>query len=189
MKSLVSVVIAMSALLGLLACGGTASRTPAPEGPGFMADLARELDRRLDDAEVMPEGQGVRLRLPTAGLFAEDQANVPAAALPRLEKLADILRRFDATRVRIEGHVNPTGNDERHDSLSLLRAQAIAGVLAGDGVEMKRLVITGQGGRQPVADPETELGRLKNERVELLIEPDPERWTPPAVAPVDSSDG
>ncbi|MEZ4388939.1 MAG: OmpA family protein [Candidatus Krumholzibacteriia bacterium] len=187
MNTLRGVAIAMILALGVAGCGGTVSRESVAYGPTFMADQAAELARRLDTAEVEPVGDGVRVRLSAAELFADDEANVLTEALPDLVKLADVLQRYEGSRVRIEGHVNPAGADARQDQLSQLRAQAVAGVLATNGVEMKRLEITGQGGSQPLADPETAVGKVRNARIEVIITPGYQQWTAPAPAVADTS--
>ncbi len=188
MKTLAAVAIAMILAVGMVGCGGSVSRVPVAYGPDFMADQAAELARHLDQADVEPVGQGVRVRLGASTLFAADEANVASDALPDLVKLAGELQRYDGSRVRIEGHVNPEGDPARQDDLSQLRAQAVAGVLAANGVEMKRLVIAGRGGSQPLADPETAVGKERNGRVELMIEPGLEQWLPPVAATVDTTD-
>ena len=187
MKTLAAVVIAMILIVGLAGCGGSVSREPVAYGPSFMADQAAELARHLDQADVEATGQGVRVRLGATAIFAEDEANVISDALPDLVTLAAVLQRYDGSRVRIEGHVNPEGDGPRQDELSQLRAQAVAGVLAANGVEMKRLVIAGLGGSQPLSDPETVVGSARNARIELIIEPGTDQWLPPVATTADTT--
>jgi len=166
----------------LVGCGGTMSNQPVTMGPRFMQDHAADIRNAVDHARVAPLGERLRVVLPAALLFADIEANVQSAALPELIALAGILGRYDATQITIEGHTNPGGQaDAAARDLSLRQAQAVAGVLATNGVDVKRLVIIGVGGQRPVADPETLAGEERNPRIELMITPVP-AWTPPAAA-------
>lgn len=176
--------IMLIALL-LVGCGTSGGNRPVVAGPGFMQDQADDLARALDTGTVNPVGDRLRVVLPAASLFADDQANVQRGALEELVGVAQVLSRYATTQINIEGHANPAGRDEAEHDLSLRRAQAVAGVLAANGVEMKRLVMTGVGGQRPVADPETALGAEQNPRIELMIIPVP-AWMPPAPAKVDT---
>ena len=50
------------------------------------------------------------------------------------------------------------------------RASKIRGYLTINGVDFERVRISGWGGNRPIADNQTEEGRVLNRRVELLIE-------------------
>jgi outer membrane protein OmpA-like peptidoglycan-associated protein len=50
------------------------------------------------------------------------------------------------------------------------RASKMRGYLTINGIEFERVRISGWGGTRPIADNNTEVGRTKNRRVEMLIE-------------------
>ena len=73
-------------------------------------------------------------------------------------------------RLRIVGHTDDQGSDDKNDYLSLRRAEAIrAHLIEVNGVEANRIEAEGRGEREPIADNQTAAGRALNRRVELLI--------------------
>jgi outer membrane protein OmpA-like peptidoglycan-associated protein len=168
-------------------CAGSASREPVPYSDRYLPDQAEELASALDQATVEPHADGVRVVLPTVDVFADAEANVQTPALDPLVEVADILVRYDGTEIAIAGHTNVEGAPETNRELSRLRAQAVANVLAANGVEVKRMSIIGLGESEPLTDPETAAGQLTNPRLELVITPRPDLRPAPTVAVQDST--
>ena len=77
--------------------------------------------------------------------------------------------------VEIRGHTDSIGSQQRNLVLSQQRAQAFATYLVLQGVNAHRLIVTGYGERQPIADNKTREGRAKNRRVELIFIKDDQR--------------
>jgi outer membrane protein OmpA-like peptidoglycan-associated protein len=69
----------------------------------------------------------------------------------------------------IEGHTDSTGSADYNLGLSLRRAESIRDALIASGVGEERLLAAGYGSRFPVADNETDEGRARNRRVEIVI--------------------
>jgi len=70
----------------------------------------------------------------------------------------------------IEGHTDDVGSETYNQELSFKRAVAAATHLVlHDGLDPARIFVKGFGESVPVAGNETEKGRAKNRRVELLI--------------------
>ena len=69
----------------------------------------------------------------------------------------------------IEGFTDSTGSVEYNQRLSERRAEAVRNVLAGQGIDPRRLMIRGYGVEYPVASNETAEGRQRNRRVEVII--------------------
>jgi len=72
-------------------------------------------------------------------------------------------------KVRIEGHASAEGPAAFNKKLSDDRAKAVMAFLVGAGVDQGRLEAKGYGIEKPIADNETEEGRIKNRRVEFTI--------------------
>jgi outer membrane protein OmpA-like peptidoglycan-associated protein len=85
-----------------------------------------------------------------------------------LTELAGLLKESDEN-LRIVGHTDNKGTPEYNQRLGRNRALAIAGILTGQGVDERKLIIESKGETQPVASNETEEGRHNNRRVELYL--------------------
>jgi OOP family OmpA-OmpF porin len=70
--------------------------------------------------------------------------------------------------MRIEGHTDSTGTRQGNQVLSQQRAASVVAWLVGKGVAPGRLIAVGLGDTSPVAGNDTEDGRARNRRVELV---------------------
>jgi OOP family OmpA-OmpF porin len=68
----------------------------------------------------------------------------------------------------VEGHTDSVGSETYNSSLSAQRAEAVKAYLIGQGVSPEKLKTVGHGESAPVADNESEDGRQRNRRVELI---------------------
>ncbi len=102
--------------------------------------------------------------------FAIDSAEIPPDAIAALVDLAQEIRRVGADIIII-GHADATGRAARNDTLSQARADAVRDRLVLAGVEPGRVLALGEGGRMPIADNATAVGRAANRRVgfELVV--------------------
>lgn len=74
-------------------------------------------------------------------------------------------------KVNIIGHTDSYGSDDYNKNLSLKRAKAVRDKLIEFGLEKNRIVsISGEGEKYPIATNDTKEGRLKNRRVEFILE-------------------
>jgi outer membrane protein OmpA-like peptidoglycan-associated protein len=103
-------------------------------------------------------------------LFDFDKATLRRDVEFNLVKIATILNQFGEMSVLVEGHTDAIGTDEYNLGLSKKRAQAVSDFLASQGVDAKRLSWEGYGKTRPVADNDTDEGRQKNRRVDLVIQ-------------------
>ena len=71
-------------------------------------------------------------------------------------------------RLRIVGHTDSQGTEAHNLDLSSRRAGAVIRSLVGAGIAVERLSSGGAGSSEPVATNDTEEGRAKNRRVELV---------------------
>lgn len=96
--------------------------------------------------------------------LAEDKS------LSLIRGLADFLKENSGIRILLEGHTDNLGNAQLNKELSLNRASAIRQLLVDQGIAFERIRIAGWGGSKPIADNQTEEGRTKNRRVEMVIQ-------------------
>lgn len=139
----------------------------------YMDRQEREIRERTagTDVEVVRQGDDLILSMPSGITFATDSSTIEPQFRPTLDKVADVLDRYNQTYVDVYGHTDSTGSDAYNQSLSERRADAVAEYLSMQGVESARLEAVGYGETQPVADNATVEGRAQNRRVEIKIVP------------------
>jgi OOP family OmpA-OmpF porin len=86
-----------------------------------------------------------------------------------LKEVAQILKDNPQLKMSIDGHTDNVGSDASNQKLSENRAGAVKNYLVKQGVEESRLIVTGYGESQPIADNKTAAGRQKNRRVEMKL--------------------
>jgi OmpA-OmpF porin, OOP family len=101
--------------------------------------------------------------------FATGKATLLSKSFKGLNDVAQILKDNPDTKMSIDGHTDNTGSDALNQKLSESRAAAVKSYLVKRGVDESRLVSTGYGETQPVADNKTAAGRQQNRRVELKL--------------------
>jgi len=110
-------------------------------------------------------------------LFDSGKAALKASSLPTLDKVVQILlERVKDNRVFIEGHTDNVpirySNWRSNWELSTARATEVVHYFVDNmGIEARRIAAVGYGEYHPVVDNDTEEGREKNRRVEIVISP------------------
>ena len=69
----------------------------------------------------------------------------------------------------MEGYTDDVGPSEYNLELSKRRAVSVLDMLVASGVEAERIAADGYGMEFPVAENETDAGRSRNRRVEVVI--------------------
>lgn len=101
--------------------------------------------------------------------FLPDSSELLSKDKPRIKIIAEYLKRFENNKILITGHTAKAGNSINDYELSLQRAYSISEELSSYGVKAENLISQGKGSDSPVADNDTEEGRAKNRRVEIMI--------------------
>lgn len=126
------------------------------------------LQRQLADMQARQTERGMLVTLGDV-LFEFNRAEVKPSAQVSLRKLADFLHQYPARQVLIEGFTDDVGTAGYNQALSLRRAEAVDGALAGMGVATQRMATVGYGAEFPVAANSTDTNRALNRRVEVYI--------------------
>jgi outer membrane protein OmpA-like peptidoglycan-associated protein len=100
--------------------------------------------------------------------FDFDKATLRPDAKPILAQVVKLLVDNPALDLAINGHTDNVGAHDYNVQLSERRAAAVVDALAAAHVSRGRLTSGGFGPDQPIADNDTEKGRAKNRRVELV---------------------
>lgn len=117
-----------------------------------------------------PPAQPLKKRLILRGVnFDFGKAEIRSDARPVLDEAVRTLKEAGDIRVSVEGHTDSVGSSASNESLSVRRAQAVAGYLARGGISRDRMDVSGFGESRPVASNDTAEGRAQNRRVELNV--------------------
>ena len=101
--------------------------------------------------------------------FGKDE--VKTAFYPTLDKLSDVINKYDRTVVHVVGHTDSVGSDGYNQQLSESRAQSVSDYMIDRSVRVSRLLTEGRGEYEPRESNASESGRALNRRVEIFLKP------------------
>jgi outer membrane protein OmpA-like peptidoglycan-associated protein len=132
--------------------------------------LARDL-AGIPGAQVRLERRGdvQRAAVPIRGLFARKSTVIQPGSEGMLDALASVLKKYPMYSVLVVGYTDNRGRRDELLARSQAQATAVYSALVGRGVEAKRMVVSGNGGDEPVSDNRTTAGRALNNRVEVIF--------------------
>jgi len=162
--------------------GGTRTEPTSREKNQFWADLLPSLELLTDELKseiatgklsVKLEPRGLVVSLTEAAFFPTGEDTIDPATYPSIEKIAAAIRKLP-NPVRLEGHTDsvPIHNARFRSNWDLSAARAIAMLnllTTRFGVEADRLAVVGYADTMPVDTNETEEGRRRNRRVDIVI--------------------
>ena len=102
--------------------------------------------------------------------FESSSTALTPESRPTVDTLAAILKAYPAVSVDLEGYTDSTGDPAANKKLSLDRAAAVKNLLVGGGIADSRMTTAGYGPENPIASNDTEDGRAKNRRLELVVQ-------------------
>lgn len=131
--------------------------------------LQKTIDKnKLEDVTVKRGEKGLTISLDKIQ-FEPDSNILLESEKKKLEKIAKILKDFN-NDLLITGHCAERGTAKARQVLSEERAKSVADYLVNLGVRDELHVFTqGKGSTEPVASNDTEEGRIKNRRVEIIL--------------------
>lgn len=140
-------------------------------------NLTRSLSRdELQEVDVKVLKGVVYVSLADNMLYRSGSYEVNERAKTTLSKIAKILGDYKDFEVLVEGNTDDVPitrpNIRNNWDLSALRASSVVQVLQNDyGIAPNRLSAAGRGQYNPVATNDTELGRQRNRRTQIIITP------------------
>jgi OOP family OmpA-OmpF porin len=128
------------------------------------------LERQLTfSAEEMQDEIDLEGRVTLHGVnFDFDKATLQPGADAVLDEVVRLMRDNPDLQVEIEGHTDNIGSRDYNLDLSQRRAETVRGYLVRHGIAAERMTSRGYGFDRPVTSNETEEGRARNRRVELV---------------------
>jgi outer membrane protein OmpA-like peptidoglycan-associated protein len=100
--------------------------------------------------------------------FDFNKADIKPDSQPLINEVVKLLNENSGLRLSVEGHTDNVGTPDYNHQLSTARAQAVVEALTAKGIENSRLKAVGHGQNAPIADNNSEEGKAKNRRVELV---------------------
>lgn len=139
----------------------------------YSLDIVREKAMRqqiVASAKDLRTGLAATGHITANGIFFDtDKADLKPESRPALEEIAKLLKDDAGLRIYVVGHTDNQGGLAHNVELSKARAASVAKALEAQyGIAAARLSAFGNGPYAPVASNDTEDGRAKNRRVELV---------------------
>ena len=123
------------------------------------------------EARVFREGDTIILRL-TGLTFDSGESQIKPESFDLLAKVEKAIDVFPRSELIIEGHTDSFGSDDQNQVLSQERAESVQQYMINAmRIPTYRLIATGYGETRPVASNETESGRARNRRIDIVIRP------------------
>ncbi len=122
----------------------------------------------LKDIPLHPirTGKSIILR----NIFYEtDSYTLKDESKPELNKLVNFLQSNPEVNIEIHGHTDNVGSEDYNQKLSENRALSVVEYLTKHEINVQRISHKGFGYSQPVASNDTEEGRARNRRTEMMI--------------------
>ncbi len=109
-------------------------------------------------------------KLITYGItFDVNKSDVKLESFGTLKSIADVLKENESVKVKIIGHTDSDGDDNKNMELSLKRAESVKNELEKEfGISASRMETEGAGETKPVAPNDTPTNKAMNRRVEFV---------------------
>jgi outer membrane protein OmpA-like peptidoglycan-associated protein len=154
--------------------GGLAGGAVGAYMDGQKRDLEKNLAQEIQTGQARVEklpNDVVRITMTSQTAFDTNSTAIKPGFYSTLDKLADVVVRYDKTTLTVVGHTDNVGSDKYNQDLSQRRALSVAQYFESKRVNPVRLATAGKGEAQPVAANTSESGRQLNRRVEIYVEP------------------
>jgi OOP family OmpA-OmpF porin len=100
--------------------------------------------------------------------FETGKADIKPESQNIVEQIVEMLKQNPDLKVSIEGHTDNVGSDKSNQTLSENRAKSVMNALIKQGIDKTRLSSKGWGSSKPLVANDTEEGKAKNRRVEIV---------------------
>ncbi|MFN0051805.1 MAG: flagellar motor protein MotB [Planctomycetales bacterium] len=132
---------------------------------------------RIPGAEVVPDGDLVRIRVESSQLFAAGRAELKPEVAGTLDRIASVLKSEYAGRlVGIEGHTDSDpitkSKWKNNHELAVARSVALFSALKSRGVSESQLFVAGYGPNRPLTGGDSKQSKSQNRRVEIVVYPE-----------------
>ena len=127
-----------------------------------------QLSMQPPTADAMKDGLDKDGRVALYVNFDFAKATLKPDAQPIIAQVVELLKRNPDLSVSIDGHTDAVGMHDYNVKLSQDRAASVVAAIVAAGIDGSRLKSAGYGPDKPIAPNDTDEGRAKNRRVELV---------------------
>ncbi len=139
------------------------------ESERVLESIRNTLKKNIPSVEVSMVDQGILINIGEI-LFRFDSDEFTEGAGTDLDNIVEVLNEFPDRDIRVIGHTDSTGPEDYNRSLSIRRSKRTAQEIKKRLPRRKGgITYIGMGEEKPIASNETEEGRQKNRRVEIII--------------------
>jgi outer membrane protein OmpA-like peptidoglycan-associated protein len=131
----------------------------------------RQALSNVEGAAIQREQDVLAINFKSDVMFSKGSATVKGGAQDELDRVGKILNKYPETTIQIAGYTDSTGSADVNQKLSEKRAHAVKSALVARNVDQARISTVGYGENKPIADNDTEAGRMMNRRVTITIVP------------------
>lgn len=101
--------------------------------------------------------------------FESGSSILATSGIQILDEMVIALNQLQGKNIKIIGHTDSSGDNNKNMRLSLQRAEAVKNYLISKNIAAARLSTLGLGAQKPVADNHSADGRKKNRRIEFEV--------------------
>ncbi len=135
-----------------------------------VTDDLEEHDPREEARRLRNEFQSAVRSVDTSSIrFEPNSASFSAGSEAALNDLTQLMLKHPERRIKVAGHTDTSGRREVNLELSRQRASAVTDYLRARGIPRQQLLSQGYGSSQPIASNDTDIGRAKNRRIEIIV--------------------
>jgi len=142
--------------------------------------LIEEFKQRVEEIEalfqsreavVLRDAEKVTIRLVSLN-FSVGSSIIAPQYFDLLSRVQKAVEKFENATVTVEGHTDSQGREEVNSELSQKRADAVMQYLKANLKDTtNKIFAIGYGEARPIANNESEAGREKNRRIDIVISP------------------
>ncbi len=100
--------------------------------------------------------------------FGINTSEILPSAFAELDRIVTLLKSYPEAKWRIEGHMDNQNSTDFSRVISLKRAESILNYFILKGLPSFKFEVIGMGDKFPIANNNTEFGRSKNRRIEIV---------------------
>jgi outer membrane protein OmpA-like peptidoglycan-associated protein len=135
----------------------------------YMDNQEQELRNAMassEDASIRRSQDVLVATFKSETFFDYDSAALLPGGYAEISRVANVLNKYNQTRIEVGGHTDSKGSESYNQQLSMRRAEAVKSALVQQGVNPQRIGTFGYGESRPISSNDA-----ANRRVEITIIP------------------
>ncbi|MCL2485080.1 MAG: autotransporter domain-containing protein [Endomicrobia bacterium] len=144
--------------------------TKKSKGSEFVVLAEAEDTKLIEEAKARRERPMIKAFSLNAASFDVNSSRLTETAKKTIRLNAEKIKKYEFSRITIEGHTDSSGKNEINKSLSWARAQIVYEEFVKNGISADKIKYVGLGSSMPIATNSTVKGKLQNRRTEVFVE-------------------